>query len=139
MSLQIYKRSNPDDLKQELTKENYLNLHKCIETSCNDKRLEKQADRYLEIYDWDLKKGINRLYIDKLRHRDQEVDLPDASKFGEEEYLIIISYLKNEWDRQASLLEEGETNAKWSGENKLNGLIRRVLSEVNTNFYMEVE
>ena len=92
MSLQIYKRSNPDDLKQELTKENYLNLHKCIETSCNDKRLEKQADRYLEIYDWDLKKGINRLYIDKLRHRDQEVDLPDASKFGEEEYLIIISY-----------------------------------------------
>ena len=93
----------------------------------------------MEIYDWDLKQGINRLYIDKLRHRDQEVDLPDASKFGEEEYLIIISYLKNEWDRQASLLEEGETNAKWSGENKLNGLIRRVLSEVNTNFYMEVE
>ena len=139
MSLQIYKKSNPDDLKQELTKENYLNLHKCIETSCNDKKLEKQADRYLEIYDWDLKQGINRLYIDKLRHRDQEVDLPDASKFGEEEYLIIISYLKNEWDRQASLLEEGETNLKWNGENKLNHLIRRVLSEVNTNFYMEVE
>ena len=139
MSLQIYKRSNPDDLKQELTKENYLNLHKCIETSCNDKRLEKQADRYLEIYDWDLKKGINRLYIDKLRHRDQEVDLPDASKFGEEEYLIIISYLKNEWDRCASLFEEGETNLQWNGEKKLNHLIRRVLSEVNTNFYMEVE
>ena len=93
----------------------------------------------MEIYDWDLKKGINRLYIDKLRHRDQEVDLPDASKFGEEEYLIIISYLKNEWDRCASLFEEGETNLQWNGEKKLNHLIRRVLSEVNTNFYMEVE
>ena len=138
MSLQIYKRSNPDDLKQELDTEKYLNLFKCIETCCNDKKLEKRADRYLEIYDWDFKQGFNRLCIKDLRHRDQEVDLPDVSKFGEEEYLIIVSYLKKEWNRRASIYEKQDENSNWQGDS-LNKLIEDLLFEANKTFYMEVE
>jgi len=138
MSLQIYKRSNPDDLKQELNNKNYRNKKACIETCLNDKKLEKQAERYYKIYDWDLKQGSNRLYIDKLRHKDEEVHLPDTSKFGEEEYLIIVSYLKKEWNRRASLIDEGNPNHRWGGD-ELNHLIRNLLFEANKTFYMEVE
>ena len=38
-------------------------------------------DRYLEIYDWDMRQGVKRIRISDLRHRDQEVDLPDAFSF----------------------------------------------------------
>ena len=65
----------------------------------NDKKLEKRAEDFYQIYDWDLKRGLNPFRIKDLRHRDQELELPDASKFGEEEYLIIISYLKKEWNK----------------------------------------
>ena len=87
MSLQIYKRSNPDDL----------------------------------------------------RHRDQELELPDASKFGEKEYLIILSYLKNEFNKLAEIVEKGEENLIYGGDKSTNKLIEDLLFKTNRSFYMEVE
>ena len=45
MSLQIYKRPNPDDLKRELCADRYHDLFRSIETCLNDKKLEKRADQ----------------------------------------------------------------------------------------------
>ena len=137
MSLEIYKRSNPDDLKRELCADGYHDLFRSIETCLNDKKLEKRAEDFYQIYDWDLKRGIP-FRIKDLRHRDQELELPDASKFGEEEYLIIISYLKKEWNRRASIHEKEDESLFWQGDH-LNKLIRDLLFEVNKTFYMEVE
>jgi len=141
MSLKIKQRSNPDDLLKKLRRKYYNNKKDCIDR-CINEGYESNLDDYLKEFDWDLHQSFREpttFYISDLREKDKEIDLPDVSKFGEKEYLIILSYLKNEFNKLAEIVEKGEENMIYGGDKSTNRLVEDLLFKTNRTFYMEVE